>query len=85
MLIGNFTLTTSSEFDAPNQIQVSSVHTFKGLERRVIILAELDDSMGYSPDEILYVGCSRARTHLILLYEDSWSISAKNKVQSYVP
>lgn len=81
--IGNFTLTTSAEPRGNFQVQVSSVHTFKGLERRVIILTELDNSIGYSPDEILYVGCSRARTHLILLYESGWSINARSKIQSY--
>ena len=62
---------------------MSSVHTFKGLERRVIIIAELDNTMIYLPEEILYVGCSRARTHLILLCDAGWSTAAKSKVISY--
>jgi superfamily I DNA/RNA helicase len=81
--IGNFQLTTSSEPGGIYRVQVSSVHTFKGLERRVIILAELDNTMTHSPDEVLYVGCSRARTHLILLLDTNWSIEAKSKVESY--
>jgi len=81
--LGNFTLSLDANPKGVYQVQVSSIHTFKGLERQVIILAELDDFMGYSPDEVLYVGCSRARTYLILLHDAGWSMPAKTKVQAY--
>jgi len=49
-------------------VQVSTVHGFKGLERRVVILTEVDEKSPHKLDIVLYVGCSRARTHLVVLY-----------------
>ncbi len=68
--LGNFTLVWR-EPRRPNEIQVSTVHRFKGLERKVVILAEVDPWAHKDPQTIprlLYVGCSRARTHLIILH-----------------
>ncbi len=47
----------------------STIHGFKGLERAVVILAELESWPGDddSCSQLLYVACSRARNHLILL------------------
>lgn len=81
--LGNFTLTTDASPKGAYQVQVSTIHAFKGLERQVIILAELDNAMSYSPDEVLYVGCSRARTHLILLHDAGWNTVIKTKVQAH--
>ena len=59
--------------DAPRagEILLASVAGFKGLERPVVILAELDDSMAVSErfNELCYVGFSRAKSHLILVGE----------------
>ncbi len=56
-----------SERVEPRTVLTSSVHAFKGLERPVVILAELgskhDDELG----QYLYIGGSRARDHLIVL------------------
>lgn len=65
--IGNFTL-TESRSSRPYSVQVSTVHGFKGLERRVVILTEVDEKSPHKLDIVLYVGCSRARTHLVVLY-----------------
>ena len=56
-----------SDTPEPGTVLATSVHGFKGLERPVVILAELDDK---PPDDLaryLYVGGSRARNHLIVL------------------
>jgi hypothetical protein len=45
----------------------SSVHAFKGLERPVVILAELGERHEEDVDRYLYVGGSRARNHLIVV------------------
>lgn len=82
-ILGNFSLTTADNAPGMYQVKVSSIHSFKGLERQVIILAELDNAMGYSPDEVLYVGCSRARTQLILLHDKSWNMEATTKVKAH--
>jgi len=67
------TLTLSGSFrlvpdepaaNAPHSVRFSSIRRFKGLERRVVIVAELDEEM---TPEMCYVAFSRPRTHLILL------------------
>jgi hypothetical protein len=50
----------------PGAVLACTVHGFKGLERPVVILAELDDQHG-DLAKYLYVGGSRARNHLIVL------------------
>lgn len=61
-----------------SDIYVSSVHRFKGLENRVIILTGLEDNDATWLNEILYVACSRARTHLIIVaHERSKDLLAK--------
>jgi hypothetical protein len=55
------------------QVYCTTVYDFKGLERAVVILADI----GRWPSEwdemvrLLYVGCSRARNHLIVLLEEN--------------
>jgi len=66
--LGNFKLSPYPSTD-PTVIQATSVFLFKGLEKRVIILAELDDRSIHNPDVLMYVACSRARTHLIILHD----------------
>jgi hypothetical protein len=56
-----------SERVEPGTILATSVHAFKGLERPVIILAELGNKHAEDLDQYLYVGGSRARNHLIVL------------------
>jgi len=48
-------------------VLTASVHGFKGLERPVVILAELGDKHEEDLARYLYVGGSRARNHLIVL------------------
>ena len=81
--VGQFILTT--DYPSPSgHIQVSSVHRFKGLERRVVILAEIDRFAGLDLDSVLYVGCSRARTHLFLLMDANAPQFIKNCVKQAV-
>jgi len=56
-----------SETVEPNTVLATSIHAFKGLERPVVILAELGDKHLEDLDRYLYVGGSRARNHLIVL------------------
>ena len=55
------------------QVYCTTIHDFKGLERAVVILVDI----GRWPLEwddmvpLLYVGCSRARNHLIVLLEEN--------------
>ena len=79
LTIANFTLSVKPT-QLRNHIQVSSVHTFKGLESRVVILAEVQPEKGKIPDSLLYVACSRARTHLIVLYDGSLDEDTRAKI-----
>jgi hypothetical protein len=81
--LGRFILTTNYP-PPPNHIQVSSVHRFKGLERRVVILAEIDRVASPQLDKVLYVGCSRARTHLLLLMDANAPQSVKKRVSQAI-
>lgn len=66
--LGNFTLSDRSTAK-PTDIMVTTIQRFKGLERKVVIIAEIDPSIRYDLDMLMYIGCSRARTHLIVLHD----------------
>lgn len=66
--LGNFTLSDRSTAK-PTDIMVTTIQRFKGLERKVVIITELDPSIRYDLDMLMYIGCSRARTHLIVLHD----------------
>jgi superfamily I DNA/RNA helicase len=61
---GRFELSEEPRDDA---VWWSSVHGFKGLERSVVVLAELGDRHEEDLDRYVRVGASRARHHLIVL------------------
>lgn len=62
--VGGYRLSEAVE---PDTILATSVHAFKGLERPVVVLAELGDKHADDLSRYLYVGGSRARNHLIVL------------------
>ncbi|PZS00717.1 MAG: hypothetical protein DLM69_06085 [Candidatus Chloroheliales bacterium] len=68
--LGNLTLTWKPRA-AANQLRVSTIHRFKGLESAIVILVELDKahSQGAERDYLMYVATSRARHELIILGE----------------
>ncbi len=56
------------------QIYCTTIHDFKGLERAVIILAGVGQRLSqedHDLNSLLYVGCSRARHHLIALMPEN--------------
>jgi predicted ATPase len=64
---------------SPGQVYCTTIYDFKGLERAVVILADIHH---WPPEwdemiKLLYVGCSRARNHLIALMPQN----APSKVQ----
>lgn len=63
--IGNLQLS----WDRRDQLHIhcTTIHSFKGLESQVVILVELDQLHPEKRDELLYVGMSRARNHLVLI------------------
>lgn len=61
---------------SPGQVFCTTIHSFKGLERAVIILAEIDRPwlpQWTDLDSLLYVGCSRACNHLVVLLSEDAS------------
>lgn len=56
-----------SERPEPGAVLATSVHGFKGLERPVVILAELGDKHVEELADYLYTGASRAKNELIVL------------------
>jgi hypothetical protein len=78
--LGNFKLTPHPSTER-NVIQVTSVYLFKGLEKKVIILTEIDSHTKYNLNMLMYVGCSRARTHLIILYDENAPSPVLNQVR----
>jgi superfamily I DNA/RNA helicase len=62
--MNGYELSTEPE---PGKVLVSTVDGFKGLERPVVILAEIGERRGEDLARDLYVGGSRARNHLIIL------------------
>ncbi len=56
------------------QISCTTIHDFKGLERAVIVLAGVGQRLSqedHDLNSLLYVGCSRARHHLIVLLPEN--------------
>lgn len=49
------------------EIDFSTIHAFKGLEADVVILAELDGIQKWHRDQLMYIGTSRAKHHLVML------------------
>ena len=67
--VGDFSLTWEVQ-PGEDQIRVSSVHAFKGLESTVVILAEPARFTRHRyAAELMYVAISRARHHLIVIGE----------------
>lgn len=62
---GMFNLTNN--WNNTRDIYCTSIYGYKGLESPVVILAELTPSDHQDLAALLYVGCSRAKNHLIIL------------------
>jgi hypothetical protein len=56
-----------AEEPEPGTVLIGTIQGFKGLERPVVVLAELDERSQDRLAQLLYVGGSRARNHLIVL------------------
>jgi superfamily I DNA/RNA helicase len=63
--VGNATLTWGE--GGPNTVRCRSIHTFKGLESPVVILAEPERAHASTRAPLLYVALSRARHHVVVL------------------
>jgi hypothetical protein len=57
--------------EAKQGVAFSTVHAFKGLESAVVILCDVDRMSGANAQALLYVGMSRARSHLIVILNET--------------
>ena len=60
-----------------NMISFSTIHSYKGLESKIVVLVDIED---YSKTNLLYVGISRARSKLIVLESGEASKQRKKMV-----
>jgi hypothetical protein len=82
---GNYILLDRTALNS-GEIFATTVRRFKGLERPVIVLCEVDGRI--SPEEaesLLYVGTSRAKTYLVILYGEDCPKSVKGVLNSITP
>ena len=71
--VGEGPLLTDVSPPPPDQVYCTTIYDFKGLERAVVILTDIHH---WPPEwdemvRLLYVGCSRARNHLIVLLDQN--------------
>jgi hypothetical protein len=63
--LGNYTLVDGAPTSSA-EVHVSSVHRFKGLESKVVLLVEKSGMFVPNLPNLLYIACSRAMTHLVI-------------------
>jgi superfamily I DNA/RNA helicase len=68
-MIGNIRLSWERTGDV-GRVFCCTIHSFKGLESPVVILCELSGLHPRTQNEMLYVGMSRARHHLVAIVRD---------------
>ncbi|MCB0197956.1 MAG: ATP-binding domain-containing protein, partial [Anaerolineae bacterium] len=78
--LGNFHLVDYPS-SASGEVYCETIHSFKGLESPVVILAEIDNDTAADLETLLYVGCSRARNHLVLLTDANLSEHIQMKLK----
>jgi hypothetical protein len=67
--IGPYVLTSLDNEDNPAAIRFTTIQSFRGMERRVVILTELDEEVK-NIEQLNYLGASRAKTMLAYLVSD---------------
>jgi hypothetical protein len=79
--LGNFQLSGNLPLE-PIQIFAKSIYSFKGLERPVVIICEIDNQI---PEDklktLLYAAISRAKSHLIVLVSEKASPTIWKKLR----
>ena len=80
--LGNFQLSGNLPLE-PMQVLTKSIYSFKGLERPVVIISEIDDQIPEGHlQTLLYATMSRAKSHLILLVSERASPTVWEKLRS---
>jgi hypothetical protein len=66
-MLGNFILTWNMATEMRDALRVCTIYRFKGLESAVVILTEMDQAREDIQDQLVYVGLSRARHHVVVI------------------
>ena len=75
--IGRYETAFSEDFSGKS-IRFDSIHRFKGLESKVVILTDMDGAVASS--ELMYVGLSRARLLLFVVASEATVTKLKNEI-----
>ncbi len=67
--LGNFILTWQLDTEMPMAARICTIYSYKGLESPVVILTELHALRPEIANQLLYVGLSRARHHVVVIGE----------------
>jgi len=71
---GSFDLVDVTENDSiklqSKQVAFSTIHAFKGMEAVAVIICDLDSVKTDEANSIIYVGMSRAKSHLVVLADN---------------
>ena len=77
---GSFDLVDITESNSiklmPKQVAFSTVHAFKGMEATAVIVCDIDSVSTDETRSIIYIGMSRAKSHLVVL--------ANNKIRDTI-
>lgn len=83
--IGTLSINSALENSIDNTIRFYTIHSFKGLESRVVLLLDVDDFEDEERRLLNYVGVSRARILLYVFYDEAAEIQRQNMLlKSYV-
>ena len=64
------------------EVRVATIHRYKGLESPVVVLAEVDGRIGEEDlASLLYVGATRARSHLVVVASEALSPLVASKLR----
>ena len=75
--IGRYGTAPSEDFSGES-IRFDSIHRFKGLESKVVILTDMDGAV--ASNELMYVGLSRARLLLLVVASEVSVAKLKNEI-----
>lgn len=76
--IGPFTL-APAELADKDAVRYATIQSFRGMERKVVIMAEFDKDVKDIPT-LHYLGCSRAKTQLVILVSDDIDEEMKRRL-----
>ena len=82
--ISGFPLVDSSRGMASarsDAIRFSTIHSFKGLESQVVIIVDIDAVDGEQSQSLLYVAMSRARSLLILMFNERARKAVESRIR----